>query len=85
MEESRCKSRVAINDQVYESIQQRRYQKHIEALARLRSLDRKSNSHYLLSPYPVEVLDKAKKAQLETIKRVFPPDVEYKNCTRRIQ
>ena len=48
-------------------------------------MDRKANSLYLVPPYRAESLDKAKRAKIDIYKKVFPPDVEFKNCTRRIQ
>ena len=52
MEESRSLSRVTIHDPVYDSIQQSRYKKHAETISRLRSEEKKSNSHYHIRPYP---------------------------------
>lgn len=48
MEESRYKSRVTIQDEVFEKIQEQRYNKHIKSLERLRTLQGKSNSEYKL-------------------------------------
>ena len=63
MEESRAKSRVNIQDSTYDHIQSLRYRKHAESIEKLRSFDKKSNSHYVVAPSRTGSLDKAKRAQ----------------------
>lgn len=74
MEESRCTSRVVVNDGVYDHIQQQRFKKHKETVNKLRAFDRKSNSHYMIRPHQAEQLDKAKRAQAQVLNKVFPPE-----------
>ena len=85
MEESRCLSRVTIHDPVYDSIQNSRYKRHAETLKRLRSEEKKSNSHYHIRPYPSETLEKARKVKQEAQARLFPSDTEYKQCLKKIE
>jgi hypothetical protein len=63
MEESRCKSRVVIQDPIFDQIQEQRHKRHAEAIERLRSFDKKSNSHYLITPNRTGSLDRAKRAK----------------------
>ena len=57
MEEQREHLRVVVKDPIFDQIQQQRLKKHMESIQKLRTFDKKSNSHYLLAPHPTSSLD----------------------------
>jgi len=85
MEESRAASRVTIHDPVFDEIQNQRYRKHQKSLERLRSLENKSNSLYTVNNSRTHALDLARKLKIQSFAKVFPPDIEYQNCMKRVQ